>query len=684
MQELKIRKMMNKSEILAPAGSREALKAAVLSGADAVYFGVSKFNARRNADNFSAEELESTIKYCHSRGVKVHITLNTLIKDTEINEIAETVKKICEAGADAVIVQDLGVARIIRTVCPELPMHASTQMTVGTKEGLQLLKKMGFSRAVLPRELSLNEIKALAESSPIELEMFVHGAQCMCVSGQCLLSSVLGSRSGNRGLCAQPCRLPFKVLGGTGHDLSLKDLSIISHMSELSDLGICSFKIEGRMKRPEYVSAAVAACKASLHGSYSDALQTDLQNLFSRSGFTDGYFKGELGRGMFGYREKENVQSATKELLDKYARIYEKETPRYKVNFDFHGKLGEKAVLTAVCSENTVQNYSEGVCEQPINRPISADRIEDALKKCGGTQFEADSIKVDENIDYTLPVSQVNLMRRKTIELLSDKISEIPTRKIFSCPIHTEIPAKNLNEIYCRFDSAENVPENLDADKIFVPLNTPDEIVEKNGYAVEIPRGMFGNEEKVIKMLSESSAEFALCHTLDAAAVAKKCGKKIVASSSMNILNSLSADEAKSLGISEMILSCECGLELANKLSAPIKKGIFAYGRIPLMLTRNCPVKNGKTCVECGRNSSIMDRKGISFPVRCNMGYSEILNSRPVYMADRLSEIKNNDFLFFNFTVETKNEVNKIMESYYNEKSPDGDFTRGLLYRGVE
>lgn len=675
---------MRKSEILAPAGSREALKAAVLSGADAVYFGVGNFNARRNADNFSTEELSETIKYCHSRGVKVHITLNTLIKDTEIDEAAETVKAICNAGADAVIVQDLGVARIVRTVCPDIAMHASTQMTVGTKEGLQLLKKMGFSRAVLPRELSLNEIKALAEDSPIELEMFVHGALCMCVSGQCLLSSLLGSRSGNRGLCAQPCRLPFKVLGGTGHDLSLKDLSLINNIKELSDLGISSFKIEGRMKRPEYVSAAVTACKASLQGNYSENMQTDLQNLFSRSGFTDGYFKGELGRNMFGYREKENVQSATKELLDKYAKIYEKEKPRYKVNFDFHGKIGEKAELTACFGNTSVNVFSENVCEEPLNRPISVERINEALLKCGGTQFEAGEIKTDTNIDYTLPVSQINLMRRSALDALANKIGEIPSRKIFPCPIHTEIPAKNANEIYCRFDSAEKVPENLDADKIFVPLNTPNDVVLKYGYSVEIPHGMFGNEDKVIKMLSESSAEYAFCHTLDAVAIAKKCGKKIVASSSMNILNSLSADEAKTLGISEMILSCECGLERANKLSAPIKKGVFAYGRIPLMLTRNCPVKNGKTCDECNRQSSITDRKGISFPVRCNMGYSEILNSRPVFMADRLGEIKNNDFLFFNFTVETKDEVNRIMESYYSEKSPDGDFTRGLLYRGVE
>lgn len=675
--------MMNKSEILAPAGNSESLKAAVLSGADAVYFGVGNFNARRNADNFQQEDLDDTIKYCHSRGVKVYITLNTLIKNTEINDLTETVKNLANAGADALIVQDLGVARIVRTLCPQMPLHASTQMTVGTKSGLHLLKKMGFSRAVLPRELSLNEIKELCENSPIPLEIFIHGAQCMCVSGQCLMSAFLGSRSGNRGLCAQPCRLPFKVQNGTGHDLSLKDLSLIDKICQLADLGVCSFKIEGRMKRPEYVSAAVTACKAALGDSYSNDMQTDLKNLFSRSGFTQGYFNGELGKEMFGYREKENVQSATKELLEKYAKIYEKETPRYKVNFEFHGEIGKKAVLTALCDGNRAEISSENICESPLNRPISTDRIAQALKKCGGTQFEAEDISADENIDYTLPVSQINLMRRGVLELLSDKIGKCERRKLYHCPPSTNIPAKNSNEIYCRFDSVDQIPENANIDKIFVPLITDDETVKSKGYGVELPHGMFGNEDRVEKLLTASSAEFALCHTLDAAALARKCGKKVIASGSVNILNSFSADEAKALGFSEMILSCECTLEGAGKISAPIKKGIFAYGRIPLMLTRNCPVKNGKTCGECKRQSCITDRKGIDFPVRCSFGYSEILNSRPVFMADRLGEFENCDFLFFNFTVETKGEVSKILNAYYNEKSPEGEFTRGLLYRGA-
>ncbi len=676
--------MMLKTEILAPAGNEEALKAAVLSGADAVYFGVGDFNARRNASNFSLDGLKSTIEYCHSRGVKVHITLNTLIKDTELSKVADTVTKICEAGADALIIQDLGVARLVHTVCPTIEMHASTQMTVGTKDGLKMLKEMGFSRAVLPRELSFDEIKDLAKDSPIDLEMFIHGALCMCVSGQCLMSATLGSRSGNRGLCAQPCRLPFKVAYGTGHDLSLKDLSLIEHIPELAELGIASFKIEGRMKRPEYVSAAVTACKAAINGTYNFQYEADLQNLFSRSGFTDGYFKGELGKSMFGYREKENVQSATKELLDKYAKLYEKEKPRFNLSLTFNGEIGKHATLLAKCNGKSVTVSSENVCEEPINRPISAERIIEALKKCGGTQFEATEICVDENIDYTLPVSQINLMRREALDKLSKLIFEIEERTIYPAPRHTSIPAKNSNEIYCRFDSVNNIPKNLDADLIFVPITTDDELVKANGYGLELPHGMFGNAEKAEKLLSKSSAKVVLCHTLDAVAIAKKCGKRIVASPSLNILNSLSTDEAKALKVSEMIISCECGLELANKMSAPIKKGVFVYGRIPLMLTRNCPIKNGKTCDECKRQSNIVDRKGISFPIRCNMGYSEILNSRPVYMADRLNEIKNNDFIFLYFTTESKEESLDIINSYYEEKSPTGEFTRGLLYRGVE
>lgn len=676
--------MKNKIEILAPVGNEESLKSAVLSGADAVYFGMGNFNARRNAQNFTDEQLKNAIEYCHARGVKVHITLNTLIKDCELSEVYDLIRKIAELGADAVIVQDLGVAKAIKTICPSLEMHASTQMSVGTLDGIKLLKKLGFSRAVLPRELSLEEVKYLCENSPIDLEIFIHGALCMCVSGQCLMSAFLGSRSGNRGLCAQPCRLPFKAENGTGHDLSLKDLSLIEHIPELSEMGICSFKIEGRMKRPEYVSAAVKACKKSANGEYNYMDKHDLQDLFSRSGFTDGYFSNNLGKNMFGYREKENVQSATKELLNKYAVNYEKEIPRYRVSFKFGGKIGEKAFVTAECNGHTANAESEMLCEAPINRPVSPDRIHSALSKCGGTQFEACDVEILGEVDYSLPVSALNSMRRAVLEMLESEISAKKERTLFPSPVPTEIKSENRKEIYCRFNSVEQIPNDIEADMIFVPIGTDYDTVKDKNYGVELPHGMFDNGEKVENMLLNSSAEYCLCHTLDAVATAKKCGKKVIASPSLNIFNSLSMDIAKSLGIEKAIVSNECTLEKFPKISSSIPKGITVYGRTPLMLTRNCPVKNGKSCAECKRQSEITDRKGISFPVRCNMGYSEILNSRPLYMADRMDEIPPCDILFFNFTTENRREVTEILTAYENEEKPTGEFTRGLLYRGVE
>ena len=675
---------MSKIEILAPVGSEESLRAAVLSGADAVYLGLSQFNARRNAQNFTDEQIEDAIKYCHSRGVKVHITLNTLIKDCEIEALYNAIRKIAEIGADAVIVQDLGVAKAVREICPELPIHASTQMSVGTLQGLYELKELGFTRAVLPRELNFKEIEYLCQHSPVELEMFIHGALCMCVSGQCLMSAVLGSRSGNRGLCAQPCRLPFKVQNGTGHDLSLKDLSLISHIKNLSDMGICSFKIEGRMKRPEYVSACVTACKKSINDEYNFDIEKDLHDLFSRSGFTDGYYEDKRGRQMFGYREKENVQSATKELLHKYSSIYEKEQSRFTVDFTFSGAIGTNATLTATCNGKKAEIKSEMLCEAPINRPISVERIVDSLKKCGGTQFEAGKIDIVGEVDYSLPISALNNMRRSALELLENEFSGKITRKLFSAPIPTQICSKNARKIYCRFDNAGQVPEDIDADLVFVPLTTDDEIVKDFCYGIELPHGMFGNGDKVEQMLKKSSTDICLCHTLDAIAIAKKCGKTVVASPSMNIFNSLSMDVAKSLEIDEIIVSNECTVENFNRLSAPIPKGLTVYGRIPIMLTRNCPVKNGKTCAECKRNSEITDRMGIKFPVKCSFGYSEILNSRPIYMGDRLREIHECDILFFNFTTEAQKDVEYVLNAYKNEEKPTGEFTRGLLYRGVE
>ena len=298
---------MSQPEILAPAGNEEQLRASVFAGADAVYLGASGFNARRRAGNFGDDALREAIAFCHERGVRVYVTVNILISDGELEELISLARLLNDAGADGVILQDLAAAAVFRRCCPQMRLHASTQMTIHNAAGMRALRELGFSRAVPARELELCELSALSGAAGLEVESFVHGALCMSVSGCCYISSMLGGRSGNRGLCAQACRLNFKARGRE-YALSLKDMSYIDRIGELSDAGVCSLKIEGRMKRPEYAAAAVNACVQARAGEPYDL--RNLQDVFSRSGFTDGYLDGRRDLSMFGYRRYEDVTAA--------------------------------------------------------------------------------------------------------------------------------------------------------------------------------------------------------------------------------------------------------------------------------------------------------------------------------------------------------------------------------------
>lgn len=673
-----------KTEILAPAGNYEALVSAVRSGADAVYFGTGNFNARRNAGNFEADELVKAVEFCHLHAVKCHITLNTLVSDDEIDELKSTVKRICQAKADALILQDLGAVKIVREMCPDIELHASTQLSTGTLEGLKLLKDLGFTRAVLPRELSKREIEYIAKNSPVELEMFIHGALCMSVSGQCLLSAVLGSRSGNRGLCAQPCRLPFAAEGGTGNDLSLKDLSLVEEVKELSELGIKSFKIEGRMKRPEYVAAAVTACRESLNGEYSRERRQDLESLFSRSGFTKGYYEEKLGREMFGYRQKENVTSATAELLKKYAKTYEKETPVHTVDFVFTAVENEHPVLTAKTGNASAYVNSDVICEKAVNKPLTAEKIVAQLTKCGGTVFKAGQIKCKTDENISIPVSAVNSMRREALASLSEQLVQKNDYKVndFYFPSKDRI-IQNKKTYICFYDESQ-IPEGINCDRIFLPFDADENLIKKYNAGLIIPRGVFNNAEDLTQKLRKSTADYALCNTLDGVAIARNAGKKVIGGPFLNIYNSISLSELSQLGAEEAVLSYELTASQTARIKSETKRGCIVYGRIPLMLTRNCPIKNGKTCAECKRKSKLTDRKGIEFPVLCQNGFSELFNSRPVYMLDRLNEIKNTDFDMLVFTTEQEEEIKAVLNRYKNRSKPDGEFTRGLYYRGVE
>ncbi|NLL63713.1 MAG: U32 family peptidase [Ruminococcaceae bacterium] len=706
--------MQSKTEILAPAGSMESLIAAVRVGADAVYLGVNDFNARRNAENFGVKELRDAILYCHVRGVKVYITLNTLIFDSEIPSVLELIKCGCAFGADAFIIQDLGIAKLVREVAPNMPMHASTQMAVSTVAGFKELEKLGFSRAILPRELSFEEIKEIKENTEIELEMFVHGALCMSVSGQCYLSGMLGGRSGNRGLCAQPCRLPFFVSGGTGHDLSLKDLSLIDHIKKLSDLGITSFKIEGRMKRPEYVAAAVTACKNALIGKEDESLKKELKAVFSRSGFTDGYLTGKLGKSMFGIRSKDDVIVGTP-VLRNLSRLYNKEKQEIPITISLTGNIGKPLLASASNGKIRVFVTSDYKVQKAKTHTTEVADIRKQLHKTGGTPFKVMMTDIDIDKGINIPMSEINNIRRGVIEALEMKLTEGFAKEFSGIKEHypeniiphaaawklKPEPVNNQN-FMLRFLTVNQIPDDFDEiveksirhkiKSIIVPLKTPEDKFSylrklEIPFGIEIPRGLYGfqgKNDKLLKDAIKNGAAFAFVGTLDGIALARKHDLKIVGGPTLNITNSFSLYECTSLSLSSVIVSTELEAKQINALRANIPRGVLVYGRTPLMLTRNCPVKNGKSCKTCKQDAYLTDRKKIRFPVVCNNGVAEVLNSRPIYLADHLQKFDNTDFQLLYFTKESKEKVKQILNAYENELPPTGEFTRGLYFRGTK
>lgn len=665
-----------KFEILAPAGSQESLVAGVRCGANAVYLGGKVLNARRNAGNFNDEELEWAVAYCHQRGVKVYLTMNTLCKDSEMEAAYNLVEKALSFGVDAFIVQDLGIIKMIKTCFPDAKLHGSTQMSIATPEGVNALKEMGISRAVLPREMTAEEIAEIREKTDSELEIFVHGALCMSVSGQCYLSSVIGQRSGNRGLCAQPCRLSFSADNSKSFDLSLKDLSLIRQLSKIKKLGVISLKIEGRMKRPEYIAAAVTAVKKAINDEYSIKDEIMLKSVFSRSGFTQGYFNNEMNREMFGIRQKEDVVAAN-DVLKELSHLYDNENPLVPVSLKLECLRDKPVKLTAFALGKTAEIIGD-IPETAINKPMSKESLTERLSKLGGTQFYAENIDVVLDDGLIVPASKINALRRDAVQQLSEterkSVKALPMEKIKS-------RTKAVKPYFtARFADAEQIPDKHFFERIFIPIWSDIEDFVDNRAGVELPRGLFGKEEQIEKRLNQlkkAGVKNALCGNLGSYKLAERLGFNVYGDFGLNIFNSVSANQ-----INSPILSFELTVDEANKINAK-ETGIIAYGRLPLMLTRNCPVKNNIGCEKCRKNGFLTDRKGISFPVVCSpYPCVEILNSVPLYMADRMREIKT-DFIHFYFTNESKEDVEKISALYKNGSGADFDYTRGLYYRGV-
>lgn len=687
---------MNKIEILAPAGGMESVIAAVRSGADAVYVGEKSFSARASAQNFDDEELCRAVRYCHIHGVKLYVTINTIVFDDESEELKRAIISAANADADALIVQNQGVARLARQLAPDLSLHASTQMSVHTASGVRALYELGFKRVVLAREMSREEIKKAAQI-PVELEVFVHGALCMSVSGQCYFSAMLGSRSGNRGACAQTCRLPFSVSGGSGkYALSLKDNSIISHISDMEQIGVASAKIEGRMKRPEYVCAAVCACREQRDlGFITDETAALLRAVFSRTGFTDGYYTGKTGRGMFGTRTKDDVISADEKLLSQIRARYKDEAQNVDASAVFTARLGQKPSLTLSDGAHTVTREADVLCEQAQKVALSREKCETQLKKTGSTAYRITQIdcRLDDNI--SLPLSALNSLRRQCVEALDDMRATVHRYKI------NDVDVKSMLVPYKKKGSKTRAcvrgtkisPAFKSCELVFVPLFSDTRELERlkaEGYpaAVEIPRGMFGRDEQIKTQLArvrELGINHALCHNIGALYTAKSLGFTLHGGFGLNLTNTLDLLWAEEYGIADVELSFELTFNRVNRLGGNIPRGIISYGHLPLMLCRNCPVKGeGVNCKSCKNQSKMTDRKGKSFYLKCDGNCVEVLNCVPLYIAPQEYLKLSSDFNILRFTVENYVEnVEKTID--FNRFSMLNDkFTRGLYKRGVE
>ena len=681
---------MNHPEILAPAGGLEQLISAVRSSADAVYLGLDRFSARSSAENFTPENLKKAVSYAHARNVKIYVALNTLITDSEYEDAKNVVKSIAEAGVDGVIVQDFAIAEIIKKHCPELRLHASTQTAVHNVMGLEALKKLGFVRAVAPRELTKDEIKTMCEVPDIETEVFVHGALCMSVSGMCYLSSMLGGRSGNRGRCAQPCRLDFKCHNRT-HALSLKDSSLIKYIPELSEIGVSSLKIEGRMKRPEYVAAAVNSCKKSRDGLSYDS--ESLRSVFSRSGFTDGYYTGSRNLDMFGYRLKDDV-TAAKDVLNSLALLYKDEIQSAGISVDFHADKNSSFV-TVSDGVNSVKINGD-TPEEAKSKPLDYDFAKKCFSKTGGTIFYINLFNADIADGISISASSLNSMRRRALDSLYEKRAVLHPEKFYDSPKNEEhepagIISSGDNKIRMRFTSAEQIFNLKLHDDIILPLNEilkNTDIIKKYSGTVfaETPALIYPSDEDKIKEKLKRVKSLGIndvyCDNIGIIDYCINEGFRVHASNYTNILNSAAAKVYADMGVSDIVVSAELSMDNIKKLSSRVPKGAFVYGFMPLMRFRACPAQTENGCAECTGLTKIEDRYKTPFYIMCSYKkYSSLLNSIPTYIGDK--DLSALDFSLLYFTFEKKETCGKIYKIFKNKEKLPSKKTGGLYYRQI-
>lgn len=688
---------MARIEILAPVGSEEMLRAAVFSGADAVYLGFSGFNARTGAGNFDADSLQEAVRFCHARGVAVHVALNTTVYGTELPALEQAIRAVAASGADAVICQDLAVATLIGKIAPQLPRHGSTQMSVHTLQGALELKELGFTRVVLARELSLPEVEHITKHCGIETECFIHGALCMSVSGQCYMSAFLGGRSGNRGSCAGPCRLPFEANAlpegkpGRLHHLSLKDNSAIDKLDKLQALGVASAKIEGRLRTPEYVAAAVSACLAGREGRAYD--RDLLKNAFSRSGFTSGYLDGKIDGTMFGVRSEADAE-LTKKTLPMLRELYRRERSRVPVQMKLEIEEGGEKLTVTDADGNKAFAY--GDAEPQPARTDPTESLNRSLTKTGGTPFTAEKITVEmDGGPWFIPGSAVNELRREALDALLKKREVLrpwPTTEehVAALPQRTLPPRRTLR---VRFERWEQVPERaLDGvEYLILPIAQADRVPRewRAKTLLELPRVMFGvlEQDTARRIAATQDAGFAGYEVSNIAHLRLCRGLPMTGGFGLNITNNVAAQFYAEQGLSSLLILPEVkDSDIASIAPArngkPVPTGVMIYGHMPLMLTRACPLQNIHDCAHCDKTGVLTDRKAKKFPVRCGLGVRTIYNPVPIYMGDKPGALAV-DYGVAYFTLESREKAAQILDSIRTHAPFEGDFTRGLYFKGT-
>lgn len=691
-------------ELLAPAGSMEALTAAVQNGADAVYMGFGDFNARRNAKNFTEADFAAALSYCHLRGVKVYLTLNTLLTDRELPAAADLARRAAELGADAVLVQDLGVLRAARQAAPDLTFHASTQMTVHNLDGVKACADLGLKRAVLSRELPASEIEFICSRSPIEIEVFGHGALCMCYSGQCFFSAVVGERSGNRGLCAQPCRMKYGWSGrADSYPLSLKDACLIDKLRQLKKMGVSCIKLEGRMKRAEYVAVVTRIYAALLREDRLPTLQErqDLEAAFSRQGFTQGYFEDKTGPAMFGVREEKTPEP--KELFAQARQTYvNQENPLVNVKFYAMIRAGEPVRVGVEDGEGRVATAAGEPPQAALTRAITAEQVEKQLSRTGGTPYHCTGVKaaVDEGLSVSL--SALNALRRQVLEELSGKRQVVESCRTgdFHAGARYENPGEPPDLTVSVQTAGQITPQLLELAPaiLYVPaeeLSLHPECLEglcpETALGVIVPRVAWDRElpgvKEQLRRARELGATEALVGNLGLIPVAAEQGFTLRADYGLPVFNAQAIKEFKRLGFTSATMSFELKLAQIRDLSKAIPAEAIVYGRLPLMLTENCIIKNRTGRCGCEGENILTDRRGARFPVVKAPGCrSEILNSRPLFLADK-PEWKRAGLTYARlaFTTESPEECVRALERYQGKSGwAPAELTRGLYYRGVE